>query len=129
MGRCEGPGPNQFPMIKHRILLSLFILLVTLPVFGQDDSLYQRDSVIEMEEDCTQGFFLRSERIRDPATISIVAKNRRKSTLATYLKTNNLEGFTEYGLADLEGDGKKELLISHFTGGAHCCDEVYVFRK
>ncbi len=97
--------------------------------FGQTDSLYQRDSVIEVEGNCTQDFFIASERISDPSKIFIRGKNGVTTTMRSFLVKNGIGGFSESGLADLDGDGKKELVISHFTGGAHCCDEIYLFRQ
>lgn len=97
--------------------------------FGQTDSLYQRDSVIEVEGDCTQNFFIASERISDPSKIFIRGKNGTTTSMKTFLVKNNIGGFSESGLADLDGDGKRELVISNFTGGAHCCDEIYIFRQ
>ena len=36
---------------------------------------------------------------------------------------------TQQGLKDLDNDGKKELVLYDYTGGAHCCDEFYVFKN
>ena len=30
---------------------------------------------------------------------------------------------------DLDNDGKKEMVLTYYTGGAHCCDDVTVFEK
>jgi hypothetical protein len=97
--------------------------------FAQDDTLYQRDSVIELETDCSEDFFLNIERIKDPSRISLVARNGKTYTMPSFFKAFNVGGFSESGLDDLDGDGKKELVISNFTGGAHCCDEIYIFRN
>ncbi len=116
-------------MIKSFFFLFATFFLLSQDSFSQDEILYQRDSVIELENDCTEGFFLNSERIADPAKISVIARNRRTYTLSAFLKANKMGDFTEYGLADLDADGKQELVISNFTGGAHCCDEIYIFKN
>ena len=36
---------------------------------------------------------------------------------------------SQYGLADLDNDGKKELVIYNYSGGAHCCDQFFFFKN
>jgi hypothetical protein len=55
--------------------------------------------------------------------------NKKEQTLARYLNTE-VEGLERHiGLKDLDSDGKAELVIYNFTGGAHCCDEWYFFKN
>lgn len=134
MGRREGHGsdPRLILMLSRFIVLSSFVAMSSLPCYAQNDTLYQRDSVIEVaEQDCTGDIFLNSERIADPAKVFVIAKNRRTYSLTSFMEANRMSkgGFTEYGLLDLDVDGKKELLLSNFTGGAHCCDEIYIFKN
>lgn len=116
-------------MIKRFLFLCTAAFLLSQDSFSQDDILYQRDSVIELDEGCTEGFFRNSEKIDDPVQVSVIARNRRTYTLGAFLKANRMGDFTKYGLADLDADGKKELVVSNFTGGAHCCDEIYIFKN
>ena len=117
-----------------RSVIRIFLLATCFPGFlvvkGQADSvLYQKDSVVEIEQDCTTSFFKRSDKIAMPAKTILVLKNSKTVSLAGFVKTNDAGSSSEQGFIDLDGDGKKELVISGFTGGAHCCDEIYVFRN
>jgi hypothetical protein len=112
-----------------KYFLAVAVWLLQAACFAQTDSLYQRDSVIEVETDCNEEFFLNTERISDPSKIFLTARNGRTYSMPSFLKTFRIGGFSESGLDDLDGDGRKELLISNFTGGAHCCDEIYIFRN
>lgn len=100
----------------------------------QDSVLYQRDSVIEVENSTAQ-FFQRSEKTTTPNKIFLVTKAGKTMTLTGFFKTLTVVDGTvsptpvDYGFADLDNDGKKELLVSNFTGGAHCCDEIYIFKN
>src|SRR5260221_1291860 len=49
-------------------------------------------------------------------------------TMASFLKAQTYDDI-QYGLVDLDNDRKKELIISDFTGGAHCCDEFFIFKN
>ena len=82
-----------------------------------------------MEQDCTTSFFKRAEKITTPAKTMLLLKNGKTVSLAGFGKSGTAGEKIEQGLIDLDGDGKKELVISGFTGGAHCCDEIYVFRN
>lgn len=86
------------------------------------------------DETYITSFFKRSEKITAPGKISLVTKTGKTTTLSAFLKPlRNLEDSlfpsVENGLADLDNDGKKELVIFDYTGGAHCCDEIYFFKN
>lgn len=121
--------------VLKKIPFSFLFLLSVSMLHAQDDSvLYQRDSVIEVENSTAQ-FFNRSEKTTTPNKIVIITKPGKTTTMTGFLKTLAPAGetvspeFTDYGFADLDNDGKKELVISNFTGGAHCCDEIYIFKN
>ncbi|MEO7924419.1 MAG: hypothetical protein ABIR30_12135 [Chitinophagaceae bacterium] len=122
-------------------MLLFFFSITTLR--AQNEVQYQRDSVIGKGGDCTEHFFSRTEKIASPSQISLLLKNQKTVKLGTFLlsihsksgeyinapSTAELPDLQEYGLIDLDKDGKKELLISNYTGGAHCCDELYIFKN
>jgi hypothetical protein len=86
--------------------------------FTQDPSL----------SDCYETFFTTATKVKNTNTIKLLV-GKKEQTLSTYLKTN-VQGLDQrLGLKDLDGDGKNELVIYNFTGGAHCCDEFYFFKN
>jgi hypothetical protein len=97
-------------------------------VQAQNDSmLYQRDSVIEPEADPMVLFFQQNEKVASPAAVKLVTKAGKIVSLRSFLATTGI--YADHVLADMDKDGKKELLISNYTGGAHCCDEMYIFKN
>lgn len=92
--------------------------------------MYQKDSAIIPETNATIIFFQENERLTaaQSAKTFIVTKSRRTLSLAKFRKEANLLS-ADIVLADLDNDGKKELLMYNFTGGAHCCDEIYIFKN
>ncbi|MFI5132874.1 MAG: hypothetical protein ACHQEB_00995 [Chitinophagales bacterium] len=117
--------------LKKIIFLSFAFTAFT-SASAQVDTLHAKDSVIRVE-DCYEHFFQQSEKITAPGKTILVMKNKKVITLAAFLKSNdpdNVMGIEAHqGLADLDNDGKKELVLFNYTGGAHCCDEFYIFRK
>jgi hypothetical protein len=100
--------------------------------FFQQDTLHAKDSVI-LVEDCYDKFFQQSEKIASPGKTMLMMKNKKVISLAAFLKSNNADTMMgaepHQGLADLDSDGKKELVLFSYTGGAHCCDEFYIFKN
>ena len=94
----------------------------------QDTVLYQRDSAIIIDADPTTVFFQQGERVTKPGKTLLILTSQKTITLAAWLKSNTKQ-YSDNTLADLDNDGKKELLVSNFTGGAHCCDELYIFKN
>src|SRR5215207_3410158 len=90
-----------------------------------DTVLYAKDSVIEMIEDCIQTRIENSDKPAD--NILLLTKEGKTISFSRFLKDKQLQE-PLYGLVDLDSDNKKELIIYHFTGGAHCCDELYIFK-
>src|SRR6185369_14167899 len=91
---------------------------------------HARDSVIEVKDpDCYEQVFQQAIKISSPEKIIIVAKDKKLTTLAKFLKTNGLLEMALYGLSDFDHDNKNELVIWNYTGGAHCCDEFYFFKN
>ncbi|MBS1620488.1 MAG: hypothetical protein JST10_05785 [Bacteroidetes bacterium] len=103
-------------------------------LFQQQDS----DTSIEYVE-CYEKFFSTCDSVQSPAKTLLVLKNKKTISLKNFYKnvgsdylfgSGGIFGNDGYkGLADLDRDGKKELIIYNYTGGAHCCDEFYVFKN
>lgn len=121
-----------------RVLVSALSLSLVLTIQAQvtesDTLLFQRDSVIELDPDPTTIFFQEGEKTKTPGKVMLVTKSRKAVSLANFLKTmvadvTDFPLYTDHVFADMDNDGKKELLVSNYTGGAHCCDEIYIFKN
>jgi len=113
-----------------KMVLSLAYLFIVLSLKAQDDTvLHAKDSVIEAEsQDCYVRFFDHAIKISSPSKIILITKDKKTTSLSKFIKTNDLRETALYSLADLDHDGKNELVIRNYTGGAHCCDEFYFFK-
>lgn len=121
-----------------RVLVSALSLSLVLTIQAQvtesDTLLFQRDSVIELDPDPTTIFFQEGEKTKTPGKVMLVTKSRKAVSLANFLKSmvadvTDFPLYTDHVFADMDNDGKKELLVSNYTGGAHCCDEIYIFKN
>jgi hypothetical protein len=110
-------------------IFSGFVLLFSFSsLHAQVDSvMYQRDSAVIPVTDPTVLFFQQNEKASSPAAVKLITKTNKTMTLAALLSGIGI--FSDHVLADLDMDGKKELLISNYTGGAHCCDEIYIYKN
>jgi hypothetical protein len=104
-------------------MLFRFILAITLTnwfaiLHGQD-----QDS-----SDCFGKFFKSGEKITAKSKELLTLKNNKVVSIAGFLKQNQ-GSQNEMMLKDLDHDGKKELVIYNFTGGAHCCDQFFFFNN
>ena len=119
--------------VKILLITSMALSYSTLEAQVTDSAfvMYQKDSAVIPETDPTVVFFQNNERLTTEAVkkISVVTKSKKLTTLATFLKGQSMMDYPDVVLADLDKDGKKELLIYNFTGGAHCCDEIYIFKN
>lgn len=111
----------------------LFVLSVNGQV-EKDTVMYAKDSVIELETDLTTLFFQQAEKTKTPEKFFLVTKSKKTVTLKKFI--SGLNGdladaplYADHAFSDLDKDGKNELLIWNYTGGAHCCDEIYIFRS
>jgi hypothetical protein len=119
------------------VLLPILTISVVHPVYAQvetDSVMYARDSALDVPTDPTILFFQEGEKIKTTAKVMLLMKDKKNRSLAAFLKSlgNEESGETVYAdhaLADLDKDGRKELLIYNYTGGAHCCDELYLFKN
>jgi hypothetical protein len=107
--------------LNQKIILSVWSLFIFLSAHTQTDT-------SDITEGCTTNFFERSEGIQSPAKIILMTKSGKTMTMSSFLKAQTYADI-QHGLADLDNDGKKELIINDFTGGAHCCDEFFIFKN
>ena len=122
-------------------LLILLVITGFIAAAQETDSvLFQRDSVVELNVDPTTIFFQNGEKAPDPGKIIVITKTGKAVTLTNLLKSMDLNSgkrvdgsvtneLVDYTFADLDNDNKKELVIFNFTGGAHCCDEIYIYKN
>ena len=116
--------------MRARLLFTAVLFLSAFHAKAQQDSVYyQRDSVVEVEADCTESFFQRTKTVAAPAQTLLTLSNGKTYKLYQFVKPAEFGPAPQYGLIDLDDDKKNELVIYNFTGGAHCCDEIYIFRN
>lgn len=92
--------------------------------------MYQRDSSVRLPTESTVAFFQENERLSTASlekTI-VITKSRKTIRLSALLKGPGMPN-PDQVVADIDNDGKKELVIYNFTGGAHCCDEIYIYKS
>lgn len=113
----------------------VFICIFLFQVYGlaaqvpmEDSIRFQTDSAIVSESDATVLFFQEGEKVSRPEKIQLQLLSKKTSSLAAFFKTDEMM-YPDHVLFDLDKDGKKELLITNFTGGAHCCDEIFIFKQ
>lgn len=87
-----------------------------------------QDTTTDYTADCFTDFFKRSKKIPSLAKTILVNKTGKAVSMSSFLKTGTTRD-VQYGLIDLDKDGKMELVIYDFSGGAHCCDEFYFFKN
>ena len=98
----------------------------------------QQDSS-QNETFCLETFFSSIKPVPNPAKTMVILKNKKVVSVNKFIndinpysakgKKDMLESPVQSGLADLDKDGKLEMVINNFTGGAHCCDEYYFFKN
>lgn len=82
----------------------------------------------ETLNDCFDAFFNSAGKVKNTTSVKILTKKKSQS-LSAYLK-EAISGLEQHmGVKDLDSDKKAELIIYNFTGGAHCCDEIYIFQN
>lgn len=114
--------------MKERVFLILFLLLAGRPFgFGQEDSVGFQEVELEEETDPTSRFFKNGEKLADTRSVLLTDKAGKTISLHTMLAKDQLQLAT-YCIADLDNDGTKELVLYNYTGGAHCCDELLIYR-
>lgn len=110
-----------------KIILLLLSAFIYIAAKAQDPVLYQKDSVITLPTDATIGFFQENEKVKFPSKTMLVTRTRSRINLMGFQQKLGL--YADHALADLDNDGKKELLVYNYNGGVHCCDEIYIFKN
>ncbi len=114
---------------RFRIFLTVLALSICTILQAQEDTvLYQKDGVIELNE-CISDFFENCDKVSSLGKTKLINKAGKLMTMTAFLTANKLGYESVHGLYDLDNDGKNELLIYNFTGGAHCCDEYFIFKN
>lgn len=94
---------------------------------AEDSTSKGSDSLVYV--DCYEKFFQNMQRPADSATVMLTPRNGGKVKLKDFL-ANDLAGkYARWGLKSIDNDTIPELVMYNYTGGAHCCDEIYVFSK
>jgi hypothetical protein len=112
---------------KVYILHPVFLFIFSSAQAQEDHVLHARDSVLEKE--CYQRYFEMADQVLHPEKITVVTKSGRVQKLPAFKKSIDTGNRSIACLSDLDNDGKQELLVWNYTGGAHCCDEFYIFKN
>jgi hypothetical protein len=119
---------------QTKIVLLSICLAIKAVVYAQEPRdtfvMYQRDSAVIPETEKTVLFFQESEKIPTATMVKtlLITKAKKTVKLSNLMKSTD-PVYADLVLADLDNDGKKELLLSSYTGGAHCCDEIYIYKN
>jgi hypothetical protein len=118
----------QMMQLTRKIFSEIFLLFSFSVIHAQVDTvLYQRDSVLDQQNDPTVYFFQHHEKTVSPASVKLITKANKIVSLKDFLTNTGI--YADHVLADIDKNGKKELLIWNYTGDAHCCDEIYFFKN
>jgi hypothetical protein len=121
------PGQLRISILFITLLASA---AVRAQVPGDSIVMYQHDSAIVPETDKTVLFFQESEKIQTALLAKTMMVTKAKKTISLPQLLQRIDPvYAEHVISDLDNDGKKELLISSYTGGAHCCDEIYIYKN
>lgn len=78
---------------------------------------------------CYENFFKELPRFNDSSSAYLVWNTGKRKSLTQFFKDEFMSPVSQYGKKDIDGDGVAELIIFNYTGGAHCCDEYYIFHQ
>lgn len=79
--------------------------------------------------DCYENFFKALPKFSDSMSASLLLQDGKRITLTRFFRDEFMSQVSQYGKKDLDGDGTEELIVFNNTGGAHCCDEYYIFTQ
>ena len=125
---------GNFRQTSHMSIKLFLPFALICSLYGEaqttDTTIISSVNAVDGQADSSSAFFSIHEKI-DPAAWSktrLITRTKKNTTLYNFLNDPE-KMYPDHVLADLDGDGKKELVISIFTGGAHCCDEISIFRE
>lgn len=113
-------------LLTKKTLLLGSAVLFSLVLQARDNFLQQDTSEVE---DCFEKFFDKAEKLPSPDKTIVIPKPGKTQTVSAYLKNEEMGQESMHGLVDLDNDGKKELVIYNYSGGAHCCDQFFFFKN
>jgi hypothetical protein len=87
------------------------------------------DSAARAYAECYENFFEDLPKFNDSSSAILNLESTRKISITQFFKEEYMSPVAQYGLKDLDGDGVTELIIYNNSGGAHCCDEYYIFSQ
>lgn len=119
-------------LAMKKYLFSLFAIVFFLacrntPNKETATGLSPADSLLSKEENTT--IF---PAITDSSKLNIIQRDAKTIPYLAYKQTFLEEGsFTQpsFTQQDIDGDGNKEIVISSYTGGAHCCDVTNILAR
>ena len=79
------------------------------------------------EDDCNNNFFTSLPVINDSSALKLQLKNGHTVNLKQFVKDELASSRVKAGLKTIDNDTIPEFIVMNNTGGAHCCDEVYIF--
>jgi hypothetical protein len=110
--------------------LSGKIVLLFASLAGVISASSQDISILDNLSGCTASFFERSDTISAVNKTILVDKAGKAMSMKTFFTKEKISTYGEHGIADLDNDGKKELVIYNFTASTgQCCDGIYFFRN
>jgi len=119
-------------------LLFMFNLVISAAGISVDAVAQLKDRLIR-ERGCVDSMFISQNGVENPGEAMLILENNKVISLTNFMVSignKQLVNDDEYAgmlpyqvLTDLDDDGRKELIVFNFTGGSHCCDEVYIFKN
>jgi hypothetical protein len=80
-------------------------------------------------QDCNYRFFSFVPKSADTTDMRLKLSNGHEVDWQQFQNDELMSSQVRWGTTNLNNDTVTELLVLNYTGGAHCCDEVYVFEK
>ncbi len=124
-------------MLRTRKIFLLAVSVycsVLLQAQERDSVMYAMDSAIDIPTVATTLFFQTGGKAADPSKLLVITPARKTVTLSALLATKQMT-YSDHVLADLDSDGKKELLVSNFSGGPQLnqispfIDEIWFYKN
>ena len=112
-------------MPARYFLISLYSFLSSFS-FAQHDSLLNDPLFLSIG--CSQ-FFDEHEKLDSPAKTFLITKAKKTVSLESVLKKTGTTAEGDHVLADMDDDGKKELVTWTSTSGTNCCEIITIYRR